>query len=88
VTSLAMRRRLGRLEDAAPTGTIPIWVNDAADVPRRIDELIAEGRLREAQRPRCVHWEQHRPARPMRHEDWVDALDALEQDEKRRKSGA
>jgi hypothetical protein len=35
---------------------IAIWCDDASHVPATIDEMIADGELREADRPRCVHW--------------------------------
>jgi hypothetical protein len=84
----SLERRLARLEANAPDPTIPIFVDDEADVPRRIDELIAEGKLTEADRPRCVHWTKHKRRRPMRHEDWVDVLTELEADRKRRQRKA
>jgi hypothetical protein len=77
-------RRLARLEANAPDPTIPIFVEDEADVGRRVDELIAERKLSDADRPRCVHWTRHQPRKPMTHEDWVDVLDALEADNERR----
>jgi predicted nucleotidyltransferase len=78
-----LARRLAKLEANAPDPTIPIYVEDEADVARRIDELIAEGELFEDDRPRCVHWRKHERRKPMRHEDWVIVLTELEKDRKR-----
>src|SRR5258708_38025213 len=79
-------RRLARLEASAPDPTIPIFVDDEADVGRRIDELIAEGELFEDERPRCVHWTQHKWPRPMRNEDRLHALTELAEDRRRREA--
>ena len=47
--------RLRRLE-AHGTGDIAIWCDEASAVPSIVDQMIAEGDLLEADRPRCVHW--------------------------------
>jgi hypothetical protein len=47
--------RLRKLE-ATGTDEIPIWCDEANDVPSTIDQMIAEGELLEADRARCVHW--------------------------------
>jgi hypothetical protein len=67
-----------RLEADAPDLTIPIHVEDEAGVPRRIDELITEGKLTEDDPPRCMHLKKRKLRRPMRHEDWVAVPDELE----------
>ena len=40
----------------AITGLLPIIVLEPADMPVRIDRLIAAGKLTEADRPRCIFW--------------------------------
>ena len=59
-----MSDRLQRMLDKAKTRRAKPTASDAIlidcerpeDVPRRVDVLIAAGKLTEAERPRCVFW--------------------------------
>jgi hypothetical protein len=58
----------------APSDAILIMCDRPEDVPRRIDVLIAAGKITEAERPRCVFWED--PAGPdMMQDEWVLMMD-------------
>jgi hypothetical protein len=86
--SRALLRRIARLERRMPPVTIPIYVEDEAEVERRIGELIAARKLAEADRPWCVHWTRHDLGRPPRHEDRVIAMIELDADKARCRSRA
>ena len=47
--------RLRKLE-AGGTGEIAIWCDEPSAVASTVSEMIAEGELREVDRPHCVHW--------------------------------
>jgi hypothetical protein len=47
--------RLRKLE-AHGNGDIAIWCEEASDVPATVEQMIANGEILEADRPRCVHW--------------------------------
>jgi hypothetical protein len=51
----SIHSRLRKLE-AGGTGEIAIWGDDPSAVAAIVSEMIAEGELREVDRPRCVHW--------------------------------
>ena len=57
-----LRSRVTKLEMQSSGGSIPVWCNDAADVPATIDAMIADGEIREVDRGRCVYWPDFRGA--------------------------
>jgi hypothetical protein len=50
-----LRARAGT-DDAMRRSQLVIWCFEPERMPAMIDLLIAQGRLTEADRPRCVHW--------------------------------
>jgi hypothetical protein len=77
-----MRRNLERLVEKAKAqrreeiaaATIPILCDTCEEVPARIDVLIADGKLSEADRPRCVFWLDYAGLDAMTHDQWVLAM--------------
>ncbi len=58
----------------ALSDAILIMCDRPEDVPRRVDVLIAAGKLTEAERPRCVFWEDL-DGPDMTHDEWVLMMD-------------
>jgi len=58
----------------APSDAILIMCDRPEDVPRRVDVLIAAGKLTEAERPRCVFWEDP-DGLDMTQDEWVLMMD-------------
>lgn len=77
----APNTRLRTLTNAAP---IMILTDTREEMQPRIDVLIAAGNLTEADRPRCVFW-QDVATEETRHEEWVRAMEIDETDEDRRR---
>jgi hypothetical protein len=69
-----MRSQLKRLEkiEAPATDDIPVWCLHEADMHRTIDAMIAEGEIREDDRPRCVHCLKAKHSR--KHEVAIDEM--------------
>jgi hypothetical protein len=74
--------RLRRPKSEAP---IMILCDRPEDVQRRIDVLIAVGNLTEADRPRCVFWEDPGSLDGMTHDEWVLMMDKNETADDRRR---
>lgn len=66
--------QLRKLEDRG-TDEIAIWCDEASEVPATVDQMIADGELLEADRPRCVHWQSVKKCAPGTHERRLKQLD-------------
>jgi hypothetical protein len=78
--SRTLARRIGTLEAKANarlarSGRV-IWCEDPAHMPRMVDLLIAKGRIKESDRSRCWHWSDIMHPDALRHEDYLNMLDA------------
>jgi hypothetical protein len=51
-----MLRARTMANDALSRSHLVIWCFEPENMPAMIDLLVAQGRLTEADRPRCVHW--------------------------------
>ena len=54
--TVAMKRRLAKLEARTEGDQIPVYCEEESDVPATIDQMIAAGELTEADRGFCVYW--------------------------------
>jgi hypothetical protein len=75
--SRAIHLRLKRLEAQrkGKTSQILVWCDEEADVEGTIRQMIAEGRISEADRPRCVYWQNVTDCEPGTHERRLAQLD-------------
>jgi hypothetical protein len=70
------QRLLGIANDLLGASKLTIWCYEAEHMPAMIDLLIAQGSLRESDRPHCVHWTAVRAEGEPTQEDLGRILDA------------
>ncbi len=68
-----MLRRLVRIEGASLHEDIPIWVDHPDQAAEMVGDMIRNGEIIKADRPRCVHWERAR-CKAGTHEDQLARL--------------
>jgi hypothetical protein len=74
-----LSRRVAKLESVRmPSGAIPVWCDDPADMAATIAEMIKAGTLAEADIGRCIHWTQAQAGPGILHEDALALLDAAQ----------
>jgi polyhydroxyalkanoate synthesis regulator phasin len=78
----ALERRIDKLEakvdEIVRANQITIWCEQPEKMDPMVDVLIARGKLKEEDRWRCIHWSALKRADELRHDDWIEIMDARE----------